>query len=47
MKLPAEPNANVVWSALVITGEAFAGCTVRVNDCWLVPAALVAEIVSG
>ncbi len=47
MKLPAVPTANVAWSALVITGEALAGTTVRVKDCCRLPAALVAVIVSG
>ena len=37
-------EVNVAWSALVIAG---ASVTVRVKDCWLVPAELVAEIVSG
>ena len=33
VKLPAVPTAKVAWSALVITGEALAGTTVRVNAC--------------
>ncbi len=47
VKLPALPLAKVAWSALVMTGEALAGCTVRVKDCCRLPAPLVAVMVSG
>ncbi len=46
VKLPALPLVNVAEPALVITGEALAGTTVKVNACWAVPAVLLAPMVN-